>query len=75
MRFIDPYIPTAQIAAIDCLDCRIRRGGILHLDERETTRTSRLTIGNQIDARHRSVPGEELPEFLLSRGKGNIPYV
>jgi hypothetical protein len=74
-RFIDGDCATFELRALqrsDRLLCILGRG---HFDKRETARTPREPIGNQLDLDHGSVRAEHVLQILRRGGERDVSHV
>ena len=74
LRLIDLEGAAVEVRAVQRLH-RTRRIGVRHLDETETARAARVTVGDQGDLLNGSVLREQSPNRFFGRRKGQVSNI
>src|SRR5262245_65357136 len=75
LRLVHAQRPAAHLTPIEGAHRRFGAARIFHLDERETTGSSGLTVGDDVHRRDLSVRLEQTTQLGLRRGEGQVSYV
>ncbi len=74
LGFIDPKVASTHLRSVDGVH-RLQSGVVIHLDETKPAGTAGFAIVDQTDGVHGAVLGEQLLDFVVGCGKGQIAHV